>query len=165
MKVVKNFLPKHVYRNIKETIFSYQFPWYYNENVLIPEDQLGQKPMYQFYHVFYANNEPLSKHYNFLTPIIDILNPSLICRIKANLNPRTEKIIETGLHTDDNDVRFKSAVFFLNTCDGYCKILNKKIFSEDNKMVLFNSNLEHTGSTTTNQNRRVLINFIYLPKI
>ena len=84
-------------------------------------------------------------------------------RIKANLNEQTDEIIETGYHTDYEDSRLKSAVYFLNTCDGYCKVMNKKIYSVENKIVIFNSNVLHTGSTTTNEKRRILINFIYIP--
>ena len=80
---------------------------------------------------------------------------------EANLNTQTSKIIETGEHTDE-DKRFTSAVFFLNSCNGYCKIDNKKIKSEDNKMVIFNSNKKHTGSTCTDVDRRMLINFVYI---
>ena len=165
MKIIKNYLPKESYIKIKETLMSDNFPWFFNENVLSEEDQKDQKSIYQFTHTFYKNNTPWSKYYEILDPILNILNPLTILRIKSNLNTQTEKIEETGLHIDHEDDRFKSAVFFLNTCDGYCKIIDEKVLSEDNKMVLFNSNIKHTGSTTTNQKRRVLINFIYLPRV
>jgi|TARA_R100001510_G_C7559308_1_gene139970 hypothetical protein len=165
MKIIKNFLPQETYQNIKQVIFSDNFPWFYNEEVLAPEDQIGQLSIFQFTHNFYKKKEPWSNHYKLLEPILDILKPTSLIRIKANLNTQTNKIIETGLHIDNKDARLKSAVFFLNNCDGYCRIGNEKILSEDNKMVIFNSNINHTGSTTTNKKRRVLINFIYLPSI
>ena len=165
MKVIKNFLPKETYQNIKQVIFSENFPWFFHEEILSPKDSIGQKSCFQFVHNFYANKEPFSQYYKLLVPILDIIKPISLLRIKANLNTQTEKIIETGLHKDTEDARLQSGVFFLNDCDGYCRINDKKIFSEDNKMVFFNSNTNHTGSTTTNKKRRVLINFIYLPSI
>ena len=52
-------------------------------------------------------------------------------RIKANLNPKTKKIEETGEDFDVQDKRLKSAIFFVNDCDGYsANIGDKKIFSE-----------------------------------
>ena len=38
----------------------------------------------------------------------------------------------------------------------------EKIKSEENKYVEFNSTIEHTGSSCTNQNRRIVINFNYV---
>ena len=37
----------------------------------------------------------------------------------------------------------------------------KKIISEENKLIEFNSALEHTGSSCTDKSRRVVINFNY----
>jgi len=165
MKIIKNFLPKQIYFQIKETLMSDSFPWFYNEDILTPGDREGQTSFFQFTHNFYKNKTPWSDHFQILEPILNIIKPISIIRIKANLNTQTKNIVETGLHKDDQDDRLRSAVFFLNTCNGYCKILNEKVYSEDNKMVLFNSNTIHTGSTTTDQKRRVLINFIYLPSL
>jgi len=165
MNIIKNCLSKQVFLNLKETMFSASFPWFFTEHCLTPEQEKTQVPMWQFGHNFYAENLITSNHYGLLNPIINILKPLSIIRIKANLNTQTEKIIETGLHTDIDDSRFKSAIFFLNTCDGYCRIENEKFFSEENKIIVFNSNLIHTGSTTTNQKRRIVISFVYLPSL
>ena len=165
MKIIKNFLPKEIYFKIQETLMSDSFPWFYNEDVLTPSDRKEQTSFFQFTHNFYKDKMPWSDHFHLLEPILNIIKPISIVRIKANLNTQTKNIVETGLHKDDEDDRLRSAVFFLNTCNGYCKIINEKVYSEDNKMVLFNSNTIHTGSTTTDQKRRVLINFIYLPSL
>jgi len=160
MQIINNFLPQEIYQNIKDNILSDHFPWFFNENVLS-----DRKSTYQFTHTFYVDQNAHSSFCELLKPIMDILKPQNIVRVKANLNPQTEKIIETGLHTDSSNDKLKSAVFFLNTCDGYCKINNKKFFSQDNTMLIFNSNIDHTGSTTTNKKRRVLINIIYSPSL
>jgi len=75
-------------------------------------------------------------------------------------------IIETGMHQDLKDERFVSSVLFLDTCDGYLKLKNNDLInSEDNKLVTFKSNILHTGSTTTNAKRRIVLSIIYLPTL
>ena len=167
MKITKNFLPKDQYNFIKTELHSDVFPWYWNDYSVTPDSQP------QFTHNFYDNyGKDVSKcfrrsdHLPLLEPIINILNPLLIFRIKINCNPQTSSIIETGMHQDLKDDRFLSSVLFLDTCDGYLRLKNNdSINSEDNKLVTFKSNIEHTGSTTTNKERRIVLSIIYLPTL
>jgi hypothetical protein len=89
------------------------------------------------------------------------LSVKSLLRVKANLLHKTEKTIEHGFHRDfpyENN----TAIFYLNTNNGYTKFKNKKIIkSEKNKLVDFNSSLEHTGSTCTDEDYRIVINFNY----
>ena len=66
----------------------------------------------------------------------------------------------TRLQSTDDD-GFKSAILFINDCNGYCRIGNEKIYSKENKLVLFDSKTKHTGSTCTDKSRRIVINFIF----
>ena len=165
MQIIKNFLPEEQYKKIKQFIFSEKFPWFYNKDtvyrdpleILNKEQEIGQ-----FIHFFYKDYYSDSPFINIISPFIEKINPISIFKIKLNLNYGTKKIIETGYHTDIDDKRFKSAVFFLNECDGYCKIKEEKIYSEDNKVVIFDSNTSHTGSTCTSSKRRVVLNMVYI---
>ena len=157
MKVINNFLDFKKFNDIKNIMFSQDFPWTYNEYCVDPPAPRVD----QFTHVFFWNNVA-RKTYDLVLPIVDKLNPKSIGKIKANLNLKTQKILETGMHTDTNDERFTSAVFFLNDNDGYCKVGDKKILSKENSIVIFKSNILHTGTTCTNKNRRILINFVYI---
>ena len=156
MIIKKNFLDLKDYQQIKGAISSGEFPWYFNETSLIKD----KNSPFQFTHVF-LNNGMTNNTVNILKPLLSKLKALTFLKIKANLNTRTNKIIETGEHVDADD-RFTSAVFFLNECDGYCKIGNKKIKSEDNKILIFKSNEKHTGSTCTDSKRRMLINIVYI---
>ena len=49
----------------------------------------------------------------------------------------------------------------MNTNNGYTRFKKSKVRSEENKMVIFNSKEEHTGSSCTDQEFRVVINFNY----
>ena len=172
MNITKNFLPLDSYNFLKKEFHSHTFPWYFNEYSVSPDTQ------FQFTHNFFditdnhdGNVEDKKMSFQkregipLLGPILRALNPERIIRIKLNLNTQTSSIIETGMHIDYEDDRFLSSVLFFNTCDGYIKIKNNdKIYSEDNKLVTFKSNLPHTGSTTSNEKRRIVLNLIYLPK-
>ena len=57
---------------------------------------------------------------------------------------------------------FKLNSLSLNTCNGYTKFKKSgKVKSVANRMVIFDSNLEHQGVTCTDKKRRVVINFNY----
>jgi len=165
MNITENFLPLDQYNFLKDQLHSDMFPWYFNDYSVTPDTQP------QFTHKFYDTYGKdgvmcykKSDGFPLLEPIIKTINPFSLYRIKINLNPQTSSIIETGMHKDLEDDRFLSSVLFFNTCDGYIKFEdNNKIYSEDNKLVTFKSNTLHTGSTTTNEKRRIVLSVIYLP--
>ena len=160
MEVINNFLSKSDYTNLKNLFFSDYFPWFFHKNSCA-SDATSQ---FQFIHAFYGENKINSNFFVNLKPLISKLNPLTLYRVKANLNIKTETIIETGEHNDINDQRFTSAVFFLNKCDGYCRVGNKKYYSEDNKLIKFKSNTMHAGSTSSNADRRIVLNMVYIEK-
>jgi hypothetical protein len=96
-----------------------------------------------------------------------VLNePPLILFFKglvSNLNFRTEKVLETGMHPDSDDKRFMSSVLFINTNDGYSRIGTEKCPSTENTLITIPSHQEHTGTTCTNAPRRLILNIVYLP--
>ena len=59
-----------------------------------------------------------------------------------------------------------SAIFFINTNNGKTlfKNIDKEIISKENRIVIFDGRLEHTGTTCTDQRNRILINFNYFNK-
>ncbi len=68
--------------------------------------------------------------------------------------------IEHGMHNDQN--AGVSGILYVNNCNGYTKFENgKKIKSEKNKYIEFDSTLKHSGSSCTDQQRRIVINFNY----
>ena len=156
MKIINNVLTKEEFLKIKDTFTSVFFPWYITKEVLVGQDN------YQFTHNFYQDFLIKSEQFVLLEPILKILNPSAIIKIKANLQPRTEKIIEHGMHTDVKIKNSKTAVYYVNTNNGYTKFKNnKKINSQENTLVIFNSNIEHTGTTCTDEDYRIVLNLNY----
>jgi hypothetical protein len=156
MKIINNVLTNQEFLKIEDTFTSDFFPWFITKGILVGQDN------YQFTHIFYQNFLINSNQFELIKPIIKILNPSAIIKIKGNLLTKAEKIIEHGMHTDVKIENSKTAVYYVNTNNGYTKFKNgKKINSQANTLVIFNSNIEHTGTTCTDKDYRIILNFNY----
>jgi len=160
IQVYNNFLPKDVFLKLKNVMMSDAFPWYFNDCVNYKKEKNDN---FQFTFIFITKGlyECWGEWKDIMVPVIENIKHYKMNRVKANLLTRTSKIIEQGYHTD---VRKKATtgILYLNKCNGYTKFENgKKIKSEENKYVEFDSSLKHTGSTCTDQKRRVVVNFNY----
>ena len=159
--VIDNYLPKNEFLKIKNEIVDNEyFPWYFN-NYKSSNDKNNFLD-YQFIHCFVMNSEINSFYFNKLNPLIKKLKIKKLFRAKANLNPISHKIIEFSKHKDKDEKGFKSAIFYLNTNNGYTKIGNKKIQSIENRIVIFPSDVYHFGTNATNLTNRTVINFVYV---
>lgn len=157
MKIIKNFLKRKDFERIKNLLIDLDFPWYFQDGVNRFKD--GHK---QMCHIFVKESKINSNFIEILNPLIKELKVKNLIRLKSNLLFKTSKIIEHGFHVDVENMSCKTAVYYINTNNGYTKFKNKKIVkSEENKIVIFNSNLKHTGSTCTNQDIRMVININY----
>ena len=112
-------------------------------------------------HTFYNHNDGTkSYYYSLLDACQNKLGVKKLVRIKANLNTRTLFHRKTGWHYDFEDMT--TSILYLNTNNGWTAIKGYgKVENVANRMVIFDSNLQHTGVTCTDQNRRVMINFNY----
>ena len=158
MNIYKNFLDKKDFSILESKMMGDTFPWYYNDEIVDKKDNF-----FQFTYAFMLNGKEncVSEAMKIIKPLLDKIKFTRMERIKVNLLTKTEKIIEHGFHSDFPNV--KTGIYYLNNCNGYTKFKNgKKIKSEKNKYVEFDSNLEHTGSTCTDEKRRVVINFNYV---
>jgi hypothetical protein len=174
IKIYDNFLPKEEFENIKSIFTHWNFPWYYVESVLAYDEDIKQieneKLNFQFAHSIYDEMVAQSDVFYKLKPLFEAIDPFHLIKVKANLNPNSGNIqYEHGMHKDikaQKNLNLKTAVYYLNTNNGYTKIdsTNEKIESVENRLVVFNSNELHTGSTTTDQKNRILININFIPK-
>lgn len=161
MKVYKNFLDKEHFKNIKNLLTSSHFPWYLTSILSYDTEKFNS----QICHTLYKNNNINSKFYNDLKPVYEKIQWFSLLRLKANLIMRTETIIEHGMHIDyvKPPCKTYTGILYLNTNNGYTKFSNGKIIkSEENKYVEFDSQLEHTGTSCTDQDYRIVINFNYI---
>ena len=165
MQVIDNFLPEYHFRQISNIILGVEFPWYFNDAAVRRGDG-----GYQFVHTLYNIDRGGidSQSYSLFDIVQQKLGVKRLDRIKMNLNTRTIFHRKTGFHNDQrspNDVHplhQKTAVFYLNTNNGWTEFKKGgKVKSVANRIVIFDSNLEHTGVTCTDEKRRVIVNFNY----
>ena len=164
IEVVDNFLPEDLFLDISDFFFSSNFIWYWNEFKTIKgmeyDDKLNELDDFQYIHPFYNYNKSIS-NVN-IDAFSDALNMKHIVKAKANSTIRMNSIIRYGFHTDVNLPGCKTAIFYMNTNDGFTEFKNGDIIeSIANRMVIFDSSLEHTGTSCTNKKRRIVLNFNY----
>ena len=159
MNIYKNFLPKEVFNNLKDAMMGYYFPWYFNNYI----NEIHEKgDSFQFTFTFLRNGEYecWGEWKDIIIPVLQNIKHKKMNRVKANLLTRTHKIIENEYHTDQE--KGTTGILYLDNSNGYTIFKNgKKISSEENKYVEFNSTLKHKGSSCTDEKRRVVINFNY----
>jgi len=159
MIVINNFLPDETFYAIQKNFLSTDFPWYWCSFKVKNSLELQDINNYQFVHTFYEDNEKLSGW--DIRPIIDTLKANALVRVKANLTIGTERIIKYGFHTDNN-LTCKTAIYYLNTNNGVTEFIDgTKIESVENRIIIFDSNIKHTGTTCTDEKRRVVLNINY----
>ncbi len=158
MQVIDNFLSDDEFKTLRSYISSTSFPWYFGKIITGKESIAAQ-----FVHTFYVNDTPTSTwpHVEFLRLR---LNMAALVRIKVNLNPKTEtlQVHKDAFHIDYPDIT--TAVYYLNTCDGYTLFEDgTKVNSVENRIVIFDSNMRHTGTSCTNEAGRLVMNINYFP--
>ena len=164
VKVYDDFLSKRDYKNLFNNMTSVDLPWHWGDFIIENEDlECDELDNYQMHHTMFMNSSPQNQSYNWIVPIIS--DPRLECRalvkIKANLNNRSSEIIRHGFHCDV-PYHCTTAIFYLNTNNGYTEFEDgTKVDSISNRLVTFPSSIRHTGTTCTDQKRRLVINFNY----
>ena len=155
--IFKNFLEQKTLQNIKKEIK--QMHWFYSDYTSEETD----KSNFLFYHLIFENNKVLSdKYFNtILMPVLGKLNFKYLHRAKLNLYTKQDKQIKTSYHIDCN-MEHTVALFSLNTNNGYTEFASgEKIESVENRLVIFDGNIEHSGTTHTDAKTRAVINFNY----
>lgn len=155
-------LPDELFLAIKNTFLGNQFPWYYQDYKVREFDKnesIDNFYDYQFTHMLYNEFNSQSSFITLLYPLIEFLNPSALVRIKANLTLFAEKQVMYEYHTDLTNFYGKTAIFYLNTTNGQTLFENREsIDCIENRLVIFDSKIKHTGSSCTNNKTRCVIN-------
>ena len=167
MKIEDDFLNQKEFDELQNVIMGDEFSWYYNDEIDYKEDE----DKYQFTHTFYKENLSNSQHLEQLYPIIEMINPMSLWRIKANLLTKTPDIVINQFHIDNGHLseeklkQWTTSIFYINTNNGYTEFEDgTKVESVANRMVTFPSNLKHRGTSCTDEKIRVIINFNYFEK-
>tara|TARA_R110000824_G_scaffold9213_1_gene41297 strand:+ start:4561 stop:5052 length:492 start_codon:yes stop_codon:yes gene_type:complete len=159
-EIKDNFLPQENLNILKKEIFSSYFPWYFQEKINIHHKNNQKDLSYYMTHNVFLDNTP-SGYWNLFTKNLLFFIPhNEVIRVVVNLYPRSEKININELHVD-YPYEHKSALFSLNTCDGFTSFENKKIDSKENRILFFEGHKKHSSSTCTNTKARFNININY----
>ena len=157
-KIIDNFLDVDYFNKIKELVFGDNFSWYYNAQV--NNDQSKDSLNFYMTHLVFAE-KPNSEHFDFFKPLFDKIGVKQLIRVKINLYPRSETLSVNAPHVDF-DYTHKGFILYLNTCDGYTVLKDRKVESIENRALFFDSSVPHSSTTCTNATARFNMNINYI---
>ena len=156
-----NFLEDKDFYTLADVMFGPHFPWFFQPQKVSDNEALSYKSC-QHTHMFYDDNKINSNFYDVIDPLLDNLDIRSLIRVKANMTIGDPDPIESGMHVDFPYEDSKTAVFYLNSNNGYTLFENgEKIPSEQNSIAIFNSQLKHCGITCSDEQIRIVININY----
>jgi hypothetical protein len=168
IEVFDDFLLKEDYNRIFNRIYNSDFPWRLIKGKTYPHENDDNKQIFQFVHDFYNNFHWVSPYGELLEPILKIINPVAIIRIKANLTTITPTKIEYTYHRDVGErlSKCKTACFYVNTNNGKTVFMNgQEVNSVANRITIFDSDMYHAGTSCTDESTRCVINFNYFVSV
>ena len=156
MTIYNNFVAHPICQPIKDNMLGFDFPWFYRKNQTTGDSSF-------LYHVFFTNDKINSNLYNLIKPLVEKLNPDKLMNIRANLS--LKRPMKCNWHIDFEKSKLtpksKTAIYYVNTNNGYTIFKTKKVKSEANKMIIFNGNTQHKVKYQTDTDARIVINFLY----
>ena len=172
IKIKDNFLEQEKFDEIQNIMAGKAFPWYFRYRHYslhkysdAPADELDK---FQFAHVFYDHDAAVSSFFKLLFPILELLQPVSVFMIRANLLTRIPILVENPFHSDmeflleEKRKQWTTSIFYMNTNDGYTAFEDgMKVESVANRMVSFPANTKHMGTSCTDKQKRIIINFNY----
>lgn len=165
IEVIDNFLDPRSFVELQTIMMGKSFPWFYTDNVANSSlIERNDKDTFQFCHLFFSVKEGgiCSEKCSLLDPILQKLNAQVVLRIKSNLLTRNDNPKYFDYHIDSHYPTSKTAIFYVNTNNGSTIFKDGTVIdSIENRMVVFDSDIMHTGKTCSDESTRVLINFNY----
>jgi|MDTF01.1.fsa_nt_gb hypothetical protein len=160
--IIDNVLHPDIFKKIQDYMLGTDYRWYFNDTVINIIEDISS---FQFVHPIHEGpfvDDP--DDYQLVYPLLQIIQPQSILKIKANLLTHTPENLVHGLHNDVIVPGALTAVFYLNTNDGYTLFEDgDKVESIENRLVIFPANISHSGASCTDKQRRVVINLNYIP--
>lgn len=157
-KIIDNALDDIAFATLKTTMMGGDFDWHYSDKIVSVD--LSSETGY-FLHKFYNNFRPQSQYMKEIGPIVRILKPDSIIRIKGNLYFRGLEKDPTphGFHQDFT-YPHQAAIFYINTNNGFTILEDgTKIESIANRLLLFDGSKNHSSTACTDVPFRINIVF------
>ena len=160
IEIIDDFLESSNFSELQNVFLGAYVPWYYNKGINKPPSQ-NELNDYQFTHKIFEDNRAYSETFELMQPILKALEVKALIRIKANLSPKTETHQVYGLHKD-TDFECTTAIMYLNTTNGYTVFEDdEKVDGVENRLIKFDSQLKHSGVSSTDTQVRVVLNLNY----
>ena len=159
MQVINQFLNPSVFSELKNQVTDKNFPWYFPHTPGEPEQYVN---LAYYDHQFHHSVTP--KLMQCLVKCTTQLNAISILRVKFNATPRQAPF--QIWHRDwQLSIPSKTCVLYLNTCNGYTEFRSgRKVYSEENTAVRFDTDHEHRGMPANDVERRLVMNINYFEK-
>lgn len=142
---------------------SSQFPWQFQ-----PQKSRSAEPEpwnSQFTHEFYGDGSVVTPFWDIVAPLVDVLDPLSLIRVKANLTIATERRWNHEWHVDSDDSRLTAAIYYANTNNGSTEFLSgDMIDSRKGLLITFPADMEHRVWTHTDVQARAVVSFLYLAR-
>ena len=165
IEIIDDFLEPGDFGHLQKTMIGAFFPWTISK--IVDDNDNNHQRNIQMVHMFYERLSPVDSSIELLYPVLQKVQPYALLKAKANFLLGTDKLVEHGLHIDvmDADDRpyLKTSILYMNTCNGYTLFEDgTKVESVRNRFVTFPNQTRHTGTTTTDADYRMVINFNYV---
>jgi len=145
-----------------------------DQKTIFTRDSTTPSPS-QLVHMFYLDNgDVMSEHIDVVFPILQKIHPFSIFRIKANLKMKSSDILIDNwhsdlynpilsIHMDEKKVsQWTTAVYYVNSNNGYTEFKDgSRCECVGNRLLTFPANMIHRGTSCTDEDVRVIINFNY----
>jgi len=136
---IEDIIPKDYQNYIEEVMTGFNFPWYFNRNLVSPDtDFLNRKDNHQgFNHFFFEEGKP-STHFDLLYPLVlsitshNAVKANKLIRMRANLTLQNQDMSLTH-HMPHIDSYYPHwvAIYYVNDSDGDTFIFNEKNINYD----------------------------------
>jgi len=185
LTIIDNFLPNEIFFRLKETIYSNQHPWFFLDTSTGYDNNLIEYYTFGCYIVKISNPEVYNPIISS-SKYVKILNEhvkqkfgfSTVLRSRLDMTTYRSKKVTFQPHVDLIQKHYTS-IFYLTECDAPTIIYNEKHFSDElidaeqlsimqevcpkeNRIIIFDGNYIHTGTSATDVSRRILVNSNYI---
>ena len=176
-KIIDDLLPELYLKNLQEYFFSQRCDWNFN-NILTSEESHQNMGSFGFvirlhWNQAFVDNfagnlckQLIITSQNKVSEIIKI--PHRVVRARADMTLYNPEKYRHELHTDYSYEHI-TAIFYLNSSDGNTLLFDRegeKLLTEvepiENRLLIFDGLLQHTGHSPSMHKSRVLINMNFM---
>jgi hypothetical protein len=162
MVVLDGFLDRVDFLTLRSALEAPGFPWERSRILSPASTDLDPARNVQLVHGFYLrrhDREIRSPHLDLLRPLLAMLQPLELIKVKANRTFRQDRHLEYGLHVDTRRPEASTAILYLNTNNGYTVFEDgRQVGSMANRVVIFDAGLRHSGAACTDTDSRLVLN-------